>query len=199
MGKFLVAQLEEENLNELLALHLKIFPVRMNMDIMREFYRSQAILALCMFYVDGESKELIGVSTARRTWRTFFSTDRTSYLCTFGIDPKFRQHHLGTDLLRITCHILRDHFQTKEITLHMQRINKPALQLYKKFGFSIVRSYPGYYDELQDEAQDALYMSMSLENHSWTFTNELEFTDDVQDLFSVVPPLEWLDSILASP
>ena len=194
-----MAQLEEEDLDELLALHHQIFPVKMDMDVMKEFYASQAILALCMFYVDGDSRELIGVSTARRTWRSFFSTDRTSYLCTFGIHPDFRKHHLGTDLLGITCHILRDHFQTKEITLHMQRINKVALQFYKKFGFSIVHSYPGYYDDLVGEAQDALYMSMSLENRRWTFTNELEFTDDVQDLFSVVPPLDWLDSILVCP
>lgn len=197
--RFFVQILQERDLDELLELHKLLFPVKFTMGLLRQFCFRQDCLSLCLFAVKGNSRKLIGFSTTSRYWKSFFTTDRCAYLCTFGMHPDFQRRGLATDLLRITCRILHDHYQTTDLYLDMQRSNEPALRFYRQFGFDIVRFRPGFYTELQGDEADAYYMGMSLEDRRWQIRNHIKCPKSVHDLFSVVPRVPWWESFIDTP
>lgn len=198
---FVARVLKEDELDEALALHLELFPVVYSMTVMKRYLRKN-YLAMGLWYVSNDHQRLIGVATAQRSWKDFFSTERTAYLCTFGITKEFRQQHLGTQFLDLFSKILYRHFHSTVMYLDMQRINTAALKFYQKFGFSILEVRPNHYEGLPgpDGAQDSLYMGISLAKVAKRET-ETRITLDKESshLMDTVPPLTWLNSFFETP
>jgi ribosomal-protein-alanine N-acetyltransferase len=72
--------------------------------------------------------------------------------------PDFRRQGVATTLLNVLLHYAEE----KEIniaTLEVRRFNTPALQLYKKFGFTVKGIRKGYYPE----GEDAVVMEREIE------------------------------------
>lgn len=198
---FVARLLQESDLDEMLALHLKLFPVVYNMEVMEQ-YLEPRYLAMGLWHISNGCASLIGVSTARRSWKDFLSTDKTAYLCTFGIAEEFRQRHLGTDFLNLFCKILYNHFQVKQMDLDMQKINTAAFKFYKNFGFTAVALKPDHYDLPGDvsDRNDAVYMTISLEDVvTRELTKSITLSSNSTHLMSVVPPLTWLNSLFKTP
>lgn len=197
---FVARILRKDELEQALALHLELFPVVYNMTVM-ERYLKEHYLAMGLWYVSDDCQKLIGISTARRSWKDFFSTDRTAYLCTFGIKSEFRQQHLGTQFLELFSKILYRHFQVTEMFLDMQKINTAALKFYQNFGFSTLELRPNHYDlPGPDEVRDALYMGISLAKVAERETEtKITLDSDSSHLMSTVPQLPWLSSFFKSP
>jgi ribosomal protein S18 acetylase RimI-like enzyme len=65
--------------------------------------------------------------------------NNSNYICSFGVEEKWRRHRIGTVLLRATIKLVKT-----DIFLHV-KIDSAAIKLYKKNGFRIERVEPFYY------------------------------------------------------
>ena len=186
------------DLVNLLELHCESFPVRYTLRTMHNSM-DRRMLSLVLCHRDGAcNEEIIGCAISRRSWKNFTTTDRKACLCTFGIKEQFRRLSLGTDLLTVACAILWGHFQTEELYLDMQSMNRAAYLFYTKFGFKVWEAKPGYYD-LPEPGSDAWYMDIPLENVEFHLKNMIYMKRRSRALLKKVPPLEWKKSLFASP
>lgn len=196
---FTIRLIRSEDLEELLALHHLLFPVKYSMKTMNSFLKEH-YLSLVLTVKEENKEKIIGVSVTRRRWAGFFSTDRYGYLCTFGIHPDYRQKHFATDILHVTCRILKNHFLCSSLSLHMQKINNAAFKFYISFGFKAVEVIPQHYS-LPDEESAAVFMIYSLKDTDLTdnLHNQITIDPEVQSLFTENPPLSWFSTFYMEP
>lgn len=196
---FTIRLVQDKDMNELLELHHLLFPVKYTMKTMNSFLK-QHYLSLVLTVKEKGKEKIIGVSVTRRRWVSFFSTDRFGYLCTFGIHSDYRQKHFATDLLHVTCKILKNHFLCSSLSLHMQKINEAAYKFYINFGFKAIEILPQHYS-LPDEESTAVYMIYNLkDNVSYdNLNNQISIDPEVQLLFTEVPPLSWFSTFNMEP
>ena len=84
------------------------------------------------------------------TWNIIDET----HITTIAVDPENRRKHIGEALI---VKILEDCYEAKikYLTLEVRESNIPAIELYKKYGFSSLGTRKGYY---QDNNESALIM-----------------------------------------
>lgn len=187
--------LTEDDLEEALQLHLLLFPVKYSMKTMQNFLQPSH-LALVLTIQEGKKERIIGVSVSTRSWISFFSTYKDSYLSTFGIHPDFQHTHLGSDLLNITSKILKDHFNCLTLHLHMQKINNVAYNFYVHLGFTAVSLIPGHYSLGDGPVSDAVYMSLDLNKFNYPKSmNQISLTTEVSELMTPQQPPSWFSTI----
>lgn len=76
------------------------------------------------------------------------------HVTTIAVDPAWHRHGIGTRLLLTLAHEAIDR-GTLTMTLEVRLSNKPAQEMYKRFGFTAVGVRKGYYG---DTGEDALVM-----------------------------------------
>uniref|UniRef100_A0A7J2TI12 Ribosomal-protein-alanine N-acetyltransferase n=1 Tax=Archaeoglobus fulgidus TaxID=2234 RepID=A0A7J2TI12_ARCFL len=81
----------------------------------------------------------------------------TGKIVSIAVRKEFRRRGIGEALLRKAIERLRAKGKIK-IALEVRISNIPAQELYKKLGFKIVGTIPGYYSD----GEDAYYMVLSL-------------------------------------
>ena len=86
-------------------------------------------------------------------WVTFDS----GTICQIAVHPDIRKEHLGSMMMD---EIIKDARAKKvrTLTLEVRKSNIPAINLYKKFGFKISHTKPGYYND----GEDAIYMILEV-------------------------------------
>ena len=198
MERYFIRQFQKGDIEASYQLHRMLFPVPVTRQLMTDFLCDESMLCLCLFVIENDKPKLIGIANTRRSWASFFSTDRTAYLCMFGIHKDYRRKGLATDLLRIVCQILKNHFQTKQMYLHTQVINKAAIAFYEKFGFVQLSKIIGYY-ELPGEMAHAVYMELEFGGQEWKSEHEIELDPEVVELLDKVLPMDWMKSWFTSP
>jgi ribosomal-protein-alanine N-acetyltransferase len=82
---------------------------------------------------------------------------RKGHIVSIAVLPEYRRKGIGEDLLKEAMKALRT-YQASEVYLEVRVSNKPAINLYKKLGFLIVRILRAYYMD----GEDAFCMSRSL-------------------------------------
>jgi ribosomal protein S18 acetylase RimI-like enzyme len=158
---FVVRLLTSADIQEVLEVHLLLFEVKYSRHTIESFLRDK-YLALVMVDVSDRSKEkIIGVSVTSREWISLCSTEKRGYLSTFGILPEWRRNGLGTYLFRLTCHILRFHYNVEEIALHMLQSNRSSYGFYQSVGMNATLILPEYYN-FDDSKHTAVYMRREL-------------------------------------
>ena len=93
-----------------------------------------------------------------------------AHITTIAVKPDFKRKHIGEALI---VKILENCYQNKikYLTLEVRESNTPAIELYKKYGFTSLGTRKGYY---QDNNESALIM--------WT---ENIFYDKFKSVFEV--------------
>lgn len=81
----------------------------------------------------------------------------TGKIVSIAVRKEFRRRGIGEALLRKAIERLKAKGKIK-IALEVRISNIPAQELYKKLGFKIVGTIPGYYSD----GEDAYYMVLSL-------------------------------------
>lgn len=79
------------------------------------------------------------------------------HIITIAVDPRYRRMGIGEKLMRAALSILRK-FSCISVYLEVRVSNKPAINLYKKLGFTIKRRLSKYYRD----GEDAFLMVKSL-------------------------------------
>jgi len=73
-----------------------------------------------------------------------------AYLYSFRVKPEFRNHGLGTEMVRVVEDYLIQR-QFSRLTLNVARDNQDAMRLYKSIGFQIVAEEPGVWSYPDEE------------------------------------------------
>lgn len=81
----------------------------------------------------------------------------TGKIVSIAVRKEFRGHGIGEALLKEAIRRLKARGKTK-VALEVRVSNKPAQELYRKIGFKIVDTIPGYYSD----GEDAYYMVLTL-------------------------------------
>jgi len=92
--------------------------------------------------VDESGKPLPGISiTAPR---------KVGHLVSIAVLREYRGRGIGSALLRRTLEVMRDVYRAESVYLEVRVSNEPAIRLYRRFGFKIVRRIPYYYRDGED-------------------------------------------------
>jgi ribosomal protein S18 acetylase RimI-like enzyme len=82
-------------------------------------------------------------------WNQHFTPDRTGYLHSFRVKPRFRMMGIGTSLLQEAEEMLLDYGFSRAI-ISVAKDNIPARQMYEKLGYAIFAEDPGEWSYFDD-------------------------------------------------
>jgi len=74
-----------------------------------------------------------------------------AHITTIAVDPRYQRHKIGSRLLLALARSAIDHEATN-LTLEVRVGNKPAQELYRRFGFAPAGVRKGYYTETNEDA-----------------------------------------------
>lgn len=137
-----------EDLDRLEELQKILFPVRYQ----RSFYEKLLKEGYYSVLAVTPNDELAGVATARvrviedgSWWNLFAGEVKEGYIMTLGVSPAYRRKGLGSVLLRKICRVLEEEAEVDVSSLHVQEINRAAVEFYRKNGFKVAAELPDHY------------------------------------------------------
>ena len=86
-------------------------------------------------------------------WVTFDSAT----ICQIAVHPELQHFHIGSELFEEVISDIKAK-KARTITLEVRESNNVAINFYKKFGFKISHTKPGYYLN----GEDAIYMILEV-------------------------------------
>jgi len=75
---------------------------------------------------------------------------RKGHIVSLAVLPRYRRRGIGSALLREALRRLREVYSCEEAYLEVRVSNEPAINLYKKYGFQVVRVLHMYYLDGED-------------------------------------------------
>eukprot|EP00343_Euplotes_focardii_P009296 CAMPEP_0205824172 /NCGR_PEP_ID=MMETSP0206-20130828/19749_1 /ASSEMBLY_ACC=CAM_ASM_000279 /TAXON_ID=36767 /ORGANISM="Euplotes focardii, Strain TN1" /LENGTH=204 /DNA_ID=CAMNT_0053122039 /DNA_START=54 /DNA_END=664 /DNA_ORIENTATION=- len=95
----------------------------------------------------GDGPVLVGVGTARRRASTRACLAHVEgYIATLGVIAGWRNRGLGQMILEATTQLLLDKWPDCDtIALHVKASNAPAIRMYQRGGFMVVKNLPKHY------------------------------------------------------
>eukprot|EP00667_Euglena_gracilis_P019747 EG_transcript_21231 len=137
---FVYRQLTRDDLQDLAQLQKQLFPVDYN-EAFYEKLLSTDVKTVLAFH----NETMVGVVTGRvKANKGWFTTRRSGYIITLGVEDRFRRHKLGSKLLS-KLQVEFERQQCEYIYLHCKTDNEPALTFYKKHKYNITRRLQNYY------------------------------------------------------
>ncbi len=83
---------------------------------------------------------------------------KKGHVISIAVLQEYRRRGIGRALMENVMKVLKEKYGVHEVYLEVRVSNTPAINLYKKLGFSIIRVVPGYYHD----GEDAYIMARSL-------------------------------------
>ncbi|MCE4600125.1 MAG: GNAT family N-acetyltransferase [Desulfurococcales archaeon] len=75
---------------------------------------------------------------------------KVGHLVSIAVLREYRGRGIGSALLSETINAVRDYYKADSLFLEVRVSNTPAIRLYEKFGFRVVRRIPFYYRDGED-------------------------------------------------
>jgi ribosomal-protein-alanine N-acetyltransferase len=134
-----IRRVQPQDIIGVIALAYDTLPERYNPSIFNQFYESFPEGFLIV--VDQQSLVgfLIGVKT----------TSDTARILMLSIQNNYRKKGIGTALIREFLETMK-HLQVRQIELEVRTTNRIALAFYKKQGFYLQQTLPGFYQNGED-------------------------------------------------
>ncbi len=143
-----IKPMEIDDLKKVLELEKQSFPVPWTYDL---FFSELTRNRYARYFVLEKDKEIIG-------YLGFCYKGASFYITNIAITEKFRWKGYGRKLLKFiekTAAI----YKIKKISLEVRRSNCIAQDMYRKYGYKVIRFLRNYYPE---EKEDALVMEKKL-------------------------------------
>ena len=80
----------------------------------------------------------------------WLNPQKVGHLVSIAVLKEYRGRGIGSALLSETISVMKNIYQTASIFLEVRVSNTPAIKLYRKFGFKVVRRIPYYYRDGED-------------------------------------------------
>ncbi|MEB3757544.1 MAG: ribosomal protein S18-alanine N-acetyltransferase [Desulfurococcales archaeon] len=88
-----------------------------------------------------------------------WKTVKVGHVISIAVLPEYRNRGLGSRLLEKAIDLMKQNYGIKKVYLEVRISNEVAINLYKKFGFTIKERIPRYYRD----GEDAYLMEKELE------------------------------------
>ncbi len=75
---------------------------------------------------------------------------KKGHIVSIAVLEGYRRRGIGTALMKAALAALKEKYGCKEVYLEVRVSNKPAIKLYEKLGFRIVKTIPMYYLDGED-------------------------------------------------
>jgi len=140
--------MEIDDLKKILELEKQSFPVPWTYDL---FFSELTRNRYARYFVLEKDKEIIG-------YFGFWHKEASFHITNIAITEKFRRKGYGRKLLKFVDKIAASS-KIKKISLEVRRSNCIAQDIYRKYGYKVIRVLKNYY---QEEKEDALVMEKEL-------------------------------------
>ena len=143
-----IRPMEIDDLKKVLEIEKKSFSIPWTYDL---FFSELTRNIYARYFVFEKDKETIG-------YLGFWHRKASFHITNIAITEKFRRKGYGRKLLKFIEKIAATH-KIKKISLEVRRSNCIAQDMYKKYGYKVIRVLKNYY---QEEKEDALVMEKKL-------------------------------------
>jgi len=75
---------------------------------------------------------------------------RKGHIISLAVLPQARRRGIATGLMRLAIKAMKEYYNANEYYLEVRVSNTPAINLYSKLGFKIIRTIKGYYNDGED-------------------------------------------------
>ena len=140
--------MEIDDLKKVLEIEKQSFSVPWNYDI---FFSELTRNRYARYFVLEKDKEIIG-------YLGFWHKEASFHITNIAITEKFRRKGYGKKLLNFIEKIATT-YRIKKISLEVRRSNCIAQDMYRKYGYKVIRVLKNYY---QEEKEDALVVEKKL-------------------------------------
>jgi len=146
--RIVIRTMEIDDLKKILELEKQSFPVPWTYDL---FFSELTRNRYARYFVLEKDKEIIG-------YFGFWHKEASFHITNIAITEKFRRKGYGRKLLKFVDKIAASS-KIKKISLEVRRSNCIAQDIYRKYGYKVMRVLKNYY---QEEKEDALVMEKKL-------------------------------------
>lgn len=152
-----------EDLQSVMSINLKCLPENYSSQFFIELYESFPKT----FIVAEAAAQIIGYIMCRietgisEFKRPIFGIARKGHIVSIAVLPEYRRQGVGKEVINQATRGMAEYGAT-ECYLEVRTTNEPAVNLYKKLGFEIVRRISGYYYD----GADAYVLARKLEKRS---------------------------------
>jgi len=171
--KMRIRKAEERDLKRVMEIERRSFPTPWPAGLLRGYLGEEG------FMVGEEEGRVVGYilvglrvpsffSRLERRTRLLFRREQeddpdlhVGHVMNLAIDPPYRRHGLGTELLRAGLEYLKN-MGARQVELEVRTENREAIRLYRRFGFSVERLISHYYSN----GDDAYLMKLPLQGES---------------------------------
>jgi [ribosomal protein S18]-alanine N-acetyltransferase len=136
-----LAAMRRRHLRSVLRIESKVYPVPWSMSL---FLSELALRSTRAYYVAFVGRQIVG-------YAGLMMTLDDGHVTTIAVDPAWHRHKIGTRLLLAVAREARRRGATS-LTLEVRLGNKPAQNLYRRFGFRPVGVRKNYYAETKEDA-----------------------------------------------
>jgi [ribosomal protein S18]-alanine N-acetyltransferase len=133
--------MRRRHLRSVLRIESKVYPVPWSMSL---FLSELALRSTRAYYVAFVGRQVVG-------YAGLMMTLDDGHVTTIAVDPAWHRHKIGTRLLLALSREARRRGATS-LTLEVRLGNKPAQNLYRRFGFRPVGVRKNYYAETKEDA-----------------------------------------------
>ncbi len=141
---------------------IKVNEVALPEHYPRWFWENHLLLWGEAFYVAVDANgKIVGYVMSRAEYGQGFVVPgfvTKGHIISIAVLPEYRRRGIGSSLLQRAMESLRDKYRCSEVYLEVRVSNTPAIKLYEKHGFRVVKRLPNYYID----GEDAYLMARSL-------------------------------------
>ncbi|MBO3762920.1 MAG: ribosomal protein S18-alanine N-acetyltransferase [Candidatus Brockarchaeota archaeon] len=154
---YVIRRAKLEDMEKVMEINKKELPENYSSDFFYEMLNTYGDF----FFVAELKGDIVGYVMSRIETSFSFSSSPPFFLrghvVSLAVSSGFRRMGIGFSLMRTSHEEMKKH-GVKEVYLEVRVDNDPAISLYKKLGYSIVRKIPYYYAD----GTDAYMMSLKL-------------------------------------
>jgi len=159
-GVFIIRRARIEDLPAVIGINMKTLPEHYPEWFWREHLEKWSEA----FFVAEVSGQVVGYVMSRVEYGTPLIVRgivvKKGHIVSIAVLEGYRRRGIGTALMKAVLSALKERYGCKEVYLEVRVSNKPAIKLYEKLGFRIVKTIPMYYLD----GEDAYVMARSLED-----------------------------------
>ncbi len=147
--KLIVREARPEDLDEVISINMEALPEHYPRGFWEEHLRKWN-KSFLVAELDGK---IVGYVMCRIEWGWGFTKNKLlkkGHVISIAVRSNYRRRGIGERLMIHAMKALKEHYGAEEIYLEVRVSNTPAINLYKKLGFKIVKTIVNYYLDGED-------------------------------------------------
>lgn len=159
-----ITEISLEYLPRVIEINMRNLPEHYSLMFYRDIIDKYKNLFLV--WIDEKSNNIVAyiMNRVQRIYGYFHPKEfiTAGHIISLAVEPEYRRRGIATALIHETFRRLKLYYNAKECLLEVRVSNTPAISLYKKIGFQVIRVIKGYYAD----GESAYLMCINLDKVS---------------------------------